>query len=206
MHRASERIDLRSGVVDIIFLGDSEACGLEDAREAVADHRAAAMTHMQWTSRIGGDIFDVHALVAADGRQSVRIALVEDRPQLVPPRIGRQLQIDETRSGNLDRSHRRQRFELRLDRVRQSARVHPRAFSQNHRGVSGKIAVRGIARRLDRNLATIEVRRQRAVGHEVFKHSVEESGILLVKRHCPRLYRSPSRASRATHQKRSAGR
>ena len=45
--RARERIDLRAGVIDIIFLGDAEARGLEQPREAVADHGAAAMAHVQ---------------------------------------------------------------------------------------------------------------------------------------------------------------
>ena len=41
--------------------------------------------------------------------------------------------------------------------------------------------MRRIARRLDRDVLAVEVRRQRAVGNEIVEHSVEERGILGVK-------------------------
>ena len=66
VHRAGERIDLRAGVVDIIFLGDAEAGRLEQPRQAIADDRAAAMAHVHRPGRVGRDIFDVDPLVGAD--------------------------------------------------------------------------------------------------------------------------------------------
>ena len=41
--------------------------------------------------------------------------------------------------------------------------------------------MRRIARRLDRDVAAVELRRQRAVGNEIVEHSVEERGILGVE-------------------------
>jgi hypothetical protein len=41
--------------------------------------------------------------------------------------------------------------------------------------------MRGIARRLDRHIPAVELRRQRAIGNEVVEHSVEKRGILGVK-------------------------
>jgi hypothetical protein len=41
--------------------------------------------------------------------------------------------------------------------------------------------MRGIARRLDRQVAPVDALRQRALGNEVVEHSVEERGILGVK-------------------------
>ena len=87
VHRPRERIDLRAGIVDIIFLGDPEAGRLEQPGEAVADHRAAAMTHVQRPGRVGRDIFDVDPLVRADGREAVLVALAQDRPKLVAPGV-----------------------------------------------------------------------------------------------------------------------
>ena len=43
--------------------------------------------------------------------------------------------------------------------------------------------MRGIARRLDRDVAPVEVRRQSTVGNEIVEHSVEERGILGVEAH-----------------------
>ena len=45
----------------------------------------------------------------------------------------------------------------------------------------GKVAMRGVARRLDGHVRAIEVRRKRALRNEVIEHSVEERGILGVK-------------------------
>ena len=95
VNRAGERIDLRARIVDIIFLGDAEARRLEHPGEAVADHGAAAMAHVQRPGRVGRHIFDIDALVVADRRQAVSLAFAQDRPKLVAPRVGRQPQVDE---------------------------------------------------------------------------------------------------------------
>ena len=188
VHRAGERIDLRAGVVDIIFLGDAEARRFEQAREAVADHRAAAMAHVQRPGRVGRDIFDIDPLVAADGREAVFVALAEDGAELVAPGVGRQPEVDEAGPGDLDRRHRRKRLELRLDRLGERARVGPGGLGQHHRRVGREVAVRGIARRLDRHVLAVEAGGQRAFGDEIVEHSVEKCGILGVKaRTSPRL-------------------
>ena len=83
--------------------------------------------------------------------------------------------------GDLDRSHRRQRLELRLDGFGKRARIGARGLGQHHRGVGRKIAMRRVARRLDRHVLPVEVRRQRAFGNKIVEHPVEERGILGVK-------------------------
>jgi hypothetical protein len=65
---AGERFDLCAGVVDIIFLGDPKARGVEHARKRIADHRAPAMAHVQRPGRVGRHIFDVDPLVARGDR------------------------------------------------------------------------------------------------------------------------------------------
>ena len=71
VRRAGERIDLAAGVVDIIFLGDAEACRFEQPGQRIADHRAAAMAHVHRPGRIGRNIFDIDPLVGADRRQAI---------------------------------------------------------------------------------------------------------------------------------------
>ena len=63
------------------------------------------------------------------------------------------------------------------------ARVCAGSLGEHHRGIGREVAVRGIARRLDRHVPAVEVRRQRAFGNEVVEHSIEERGILGVKGH-----------------------
>ena len=182
MHRAGERIDLRAGVVDIIFLGDPEAGRLEQPREAVADHGAAAMAHVQRTGRIGRDIFDVDPLVGADRRQAIVARPREGSCAARRARRPRQADIDEARAR---RSRRRSpagsASSFGLISFGQRARVGARGLGQHHRGVGREVAVRGIARRLDRHVLAVELRRQRAVGNEIVEHSVEERGILGVE-------------------------
>ena len=63
----------------------------------------------------------------------------------------------------------------------QRARVGLGSLGQHHRRIGREVAVRGIARRLDRDVLPVELRRQGAFGNEIVEHSVEERGILGVK-------------------------
>ena len=83
--------------------------------------------------------------------------------------------------GDLDRGDRRKRLELRLDRLGERARVRPRALGEHHRRVGREIAVRRIARRLDRHVPAVEAGGQHTLGNELVEHSVEERGILGVE-------------------------
>ena len=152
VQRAGERIDLRAGVVDIIFLGDPEARGLEDSGEAVADDRAAAMAHVQRPGRVRRDIFDIDPLVVADRAEAVFLAFAKDRAELVAPCVGRQPQVDEPGPGDVDRGDGRQRGELRLDQLGQRARIGAGGLGEHHRRVGREVAMRRIARRLDRHV------------------------------------------------------
>ena len=156
MHRPCERIDLRSGVVDVIFLGDAEPRRLEQPSETVADDGAAAMPHVERTGRIGRDIFDVDPLVGADVRQAVLLALAQDGAQLVAPGIRVQPNVDEARTCHLHRRDRRKRLQLRLDRLGKRSRIRVSALRKDHRRIGGEIAVRRIAGRLDRDVATFD--------------------------------------------------
>ena len=73
------------------------------------------------------------------------------------------------------------RFQLGRDRGRKRARVRARGLGQHHCGIARQVAVRRIARRLDRDGAAVQVGRQRAFGLKFVEHPVEERGISGVK-------------------------
>ena len=55
-----------------------------------------------------------------------------------------------------------QRLELRRDQRGKRARIGPRRLGQHHRRIGREVAVRRVARRLDRDRAAVEAGRQRA--------------------------------------------
>ena len=181
VQRAGENVDLRACVVDVIFLGDPKARGLEQPGERVADDRPAAMAHVHRARRVGRDIFDVDPLVVADLRQAVGIAFAKDRLQLLAPRVGREADVEEAGTRDLDGGDPRQRFQLGRDRGRQSARVRARALRKHHCGIARQVAMRRVARRLDRHGAAVQLGRQHAFGLKFIEHPVEERGIAGVK-------------------------
>ena len=83
--------------------------------------------------------------------------------------------------GNLDGGHRGSASSFGAISLGQRARIGARRLGQHHRRIGGEIAMRRIARRLDRDVAPIESGRQRAFGHELVEHSVEKRGILGVE-------------------------
>jgi hypothetical protein len=67
---------------------------------------------------------------------------------------------------------------MRLQRLSNVTRLHPRAFGQHHRGIGRQIAMPGIARRLDRHIVTRESRNL----WELVERSIEVRGIGAIKR------------------------
>ena len=57
--RAGELVDLGAGVVDVVLARDGEAGLLEQRRQRVADHGAAAMADMHRPGRVGRDVLDI---------------------------------------------------------------------------------------------------------------------------------------------------
>ena len=56
---AGEHVDLRAGVVDVIFARHLSPGEAEQARQSVAEHRAARVADMHRAGRVGADIFDI---------------------------------------------------------------------------------------------------------------------------------------------------
>ena len=76
--RAREHIDLRAGIVDVVFARDLEAGESQQIGERIAEHRAAAMADMHRPGRIGRDIFDIDRLARADVAAAVIGAGADD--------------------------------------------------------------------------------------------------------------------------------
>ncbi len=151
--RAGQRIDLRSGIVDVIFLGHLVACVGQKRCQRVAINGAARMAHMHRTGRIGRNIFDIDLLALPHiGPSEIVAAFGNRREHLVPDTL-LQPEIDEPRSGDLDRSHigvaRKPLGNCRGD----FARILAQRLGHHHRRVGRKVPMGGIARRLDHDAA-----------------------------------------------------
>ena len=141
------------------------------------------MAHVHRPGRVGRDIFDVHPPPRADPRAAVGGAVGQDGAKLVVPDVGREPDVDEAGPGDLGAHHLVQRLQPRRDQLGESARVGAGALGEHHRRVGGEIAVRGIARRLDRHRLALEPGRQRALAFESVEDGVEMRGEAGVEGH-----------------------
>ncbi|MEH2485560.1 hypothetical protein V1280_001499 [Bradyrhizobium sp. AZCC 2230] len=161
-----EHIDLRAGVVDVIFAGDIVAAELEQARQRIAEHGAAAMADMHRTGRIGRDVFDIDLGAATNA--AVIGALAQHRPQCLRPGGGYQRQIDEAGTGDIDLGDQRIGAEPLGDLLGEVTGLCLCLFRKHHGGVGRHVAMGGIARRLDHHAREIDAlgpvgfRRERA--------------------------------------------
>ena len=76
-----------------------------------------------------------------------------------------------------------ERRQLRRDQLGQRARIGSGALGEHHRRIGGEIAMRRIARRLDRHRLAVEAGRQRALAFESVEDGVEMRGEAGVKGH-----------------------
>ena len=153
--RAREHIDLRAGIVDVVFARDREAGEGEQVRQRVAEHGAAAMADMHRPGRIGRDIFDVdrahrrrcRSCRNADPRSTALRNAVDPGGRL-------KREIDEAWAGDLDLADQIVGAKLFRNRFREFARLLAGILGQHHGGIGRHVAMRRIARRLDRRRAT----------------------------------------------------
>ena len=164
--RAREHIDLRAGVVDVIFAGDVVACKIQQAAQRIAEHRAAAMADMHRPGRIGRDVFDIDLGAVADRAFAVGRAFAQHREQFGRPDLGLQGEIDEAGTGDLDGSHQIVGAQFFRDLVGELARLDLGVLGQHHRGVGRHVAMARIARRLDHDAGEIDAGGPLALGRE----------------------------------------
>ncbi len=138
------------------------------------------MAHVHRPGRVGRDIFDVDRLARAHRRAAVIGPVGEDRAQFVRPHPGSEADVEEPRPGDLGGFDVGQVGEILRDADGDLARLHPRGLRQHHRRIGREIAVAGVARRLDGDVACIEPRRQVARADEVANRVGDVGGIGLV--------------------------
>ena len=183
VRRAGEHVDLRSGVVDIIFAGDRVAGGFEQARQRVTDDGAAAMAHCIGPVGLAETYSTFTRAPRARPRAAVGGPVGEDGAKLVMPDRGLEPDVDEARSRHLGADDLVQRREPWHDQLRQRARIGPGALGQDHRRVGCEVAMRRIARWLHRHGLALEPGRQGALAFESVEDGVEMRGEAGVKGH-----------------------
>ena len=155
-HGPCQHIDLRAGVVDVVFLGHVIACGAEQIGQRIAEHRAPAMADMHRPGRVGRDIFDIDLLPGPCRGLSIGRARLEKVSQMPLPEHRREPQIDEAGAGDLKALNVLVAAQSADQLFRHRARVQAERLGQHHRRIAGEIAMAGIARRLDRDARKIK--------------------------------------------------
>ena len=186
--RTGERIDLGARIVDVIFAVHGKTGLGEQRRQRIADNSAAAVTDMHWPCGIGRDEFDIDPLAAAGRRIAVSGAGLQNRAQLCVPHRRFQPDIEKARAcrrGQKAGAAVVAGLELaagqcRGDPLGQGHRVLLDRAGQHHRRIGREIAMRRIARRLDRDPGEIEPGRQRALGNEAIKRGQKKAAKIAV--------------------------
>ena len=164
--RAREHVDLRAGIVDVVFARHVVAGKIEQAAQRIAEHGTATMADMHRPGRIGRDVFDIDLGALADPALAVGRSLAQHGAQFVRPDLRFQGEIDEAGTGDLDGRHQIVRAQFFRDHVGEIARLYLGVLGQHHRGVGRHVAMAGIARRLDHDAREIDAGGPLALGRE----------------------------------------
>ena len=140
------------------------------------------MAHMHRPGRVGRDIFDIDPLARAELRAAIIRARRQYAGQFVAPALLEQPDIDEARAGDLRAGDFGQVQKFRHDQIGERARVGAGGLGKHHRGVGREIAMRRIAWRFDRDIASIEPGRDCARRLEFVENGTDPGGEAGVKR------------------------
>ncbi len=162
--RTRQHVHLGAGVVDVVFARDGVAGEIQQARQRVAEHGAAAVADMHRTGRIGRDVFDIDLFAGTDAAAAVGRAGIEHRAQGVGPCRGFQGQVDEAGTGHLHHRDQVVGAQLRREGLGEIARLGLGFLGQHHSGIGRHVAMARILRRLDHHAREVGARGQRALG------------------------------------------
>ena len=170
--RAGENVDLRAGVVDVVFAGDIVTGESEQCRQGIAEDRAAAMADMHRPGRIRRDIFDIDLRLRLRPAATMLGSGEHRRFQNRGEHGGLQRNVDEARPGDLGLEDIGVLGEFGDDQLGERTRRHAGLLGEHHGGVDRKIAMGRILRRLDHDP------RQRKPGGDAagLRHSGEDGG------------------------------
>ena len=165
--RARELIDLRAGIVDVIFARHLEAGEGQQVGQRIAEHGAAAMADMHRPGRIGRDIFDIDRHAARRYRSLPYCA-----PSCTALRsasihaAGLSVRLMKPGPATSTLATRSSARSLSGDRFGKLARLAAGILGEHHGGIGRDVAMRRIARRLDRHARLIDAGRQHAGGNQ----------------------------------------
>ena len=164
--RAREHVDLRAGIVDVIFARDVVAGKIKQPAQRVAEHRAPAVADMHRSGRIGRDVFDIDLGAVADRAFAVGRSLAQHGAQFAGPDLRLQGEIDESGTRDLNTGDQIVGAQFFRDLVGEITRLDLGVLGQHHRGVGGHVAMARIARRLDHDAGEIDAGGPLALGRE----------------------------------------
>jgi len=163
LHRDGQVVDLHAGIVVVELALHVPAAGVEQAAEAIADRRVAAVAHVQRAGGVGRDEFHAHRAAGATGVAAVGVALGHDPAHFGVVGLGGEEEIDEAGAGDLHLGQQRVRRQRGDQFFRQFTRLGASRLGQQHGQVGGEIAVLAAARALDHEPGRVEVGGQGAV-------------------------------------------
>ncbi len=150
--RASEAVDLRPVIVEVVLARDEAALGLEDASERVADRRPARAADVNRSGRVGRDELEVDR----DARIQVAIAVglprVDDARGNDARRGGIERDVDEAGPRHRGLGDAVDLREGGDELGRELAGNPVEALAELHRDIGGPVAVLAVARALERHI------------------------------------------------------
>ncbi len=171
---AGEGLGLGAAVVHVILAGDRVAGMREHAGERVAEHRPADMADMQGSGRVGRAELDIDRPALPQRAPAVAFTRGEDGGDLPLPESGHHGQIHEAGRRRLGAGDlaapRQQACQLLGERQRRTAG----GLRQHEGGVGRGLAMRRVARRLDRDPGEIEVGGQRTAPLQLGERAANE--------------------------------
>jgi hypothetical protein len=136
-------VHLAAVVVDVILTLHAVAGGSEDAGQARAVRRAAAMADVQRTGRVGGDELHGDAVAGALQPVAVLLALAQGVPDDTGQGAAMQVEVDEARAGYLEPGDLPRARHAIDDRLGQFTRRPARSLGQDHGDVGREFSVFG---------------------------------------------------------------
>ena len=120
------------------------------------------MADVQRTGRVGRDEFQQDPLALAGSAAAIALGLLEHLGQRGRLRALREIEIDESRAGDLGTREQRARWQCRADRLGDFARRLACLARKAQRDVAGIVTMARIARALDADGARVDGLRQHA--------------------------------------------
>ena len=156
---ASEAVDLRTVIVEVVLPRHLGALRAEDARKRVTNGGPARAAKVNGPGGVGRDELEVDDLVSARLVGAEGGALVDDRLRERAGGCGIQSHVNEAGAGDLDGCNAVDRLQRLGNRGRELTRVGAHALRELHGDVRGPIAVIAVLRALKHHVGDGEVGR-----------------------------------------------